>query len=137
MKTRFHVSLPCRHIAATSKFYSMIIGSEIGRAAQNWVDVDLFGHQITFIKSRKFNFDYPNYTFDKTILPSFHFGIILPRNQWQEMYQRMKTEDYLFIDATQFLKKAVGEHDSFFLRDPNGYIIEFKCFSKENEVFRS
>lgn len=137
MDHQFHISLPCRHIDATQKFYAKILGASKGRSSQNWVDINLFGHQITFTKSGKFNFDYPSYSFEKTVLPSFHFGIILPDSEWKSLYKQLKAEDFLYIDETKFLSERIGEHKSFFLRDPNGYIIEFKCFANPESVFES
>lgn len=133
--SKFHISLPCRHIEATEKFYTKIIGAERGRKAQNWVDINLFGNQMTFTKSGTFKFDYPSYSFEKTVLPSFHFGVIMPNTQWKELYVKMKAEDFLYIDETHFLAEKPGEHKSFFLRDPNGYIIEFKCFEHPESMF--
>jgi extradiol dioxygenase family protein len=137
MDHQFHISLPCRHIEATQKFYTKIIGATKGRKSENWVDINLYGHQITFTKSGKFSFDYPSYSFEKTVLPSFHFGIILPVSEWDVLFKKMKEEDFLFIDETHFLADKPGEHKSFFLRDPNGYIIEFKCFAKPESIFAS
>jgi len=137
MSAPFHVSLPCRHIEATRKFYTKIIGAKKGRSAQNWIDIDLYGHQLTFTNSGKFSFDYPSYSFEKTVLPSFHMGVILPLDVWQPLYERMKAEEFLYIDNTHFLSGKPGEHNSFFLRDPNGYIIEFKCFANPEKVFAS
>ena len=135
MSFPFHVSLPCRHIDATHKFYTKILGAKVGRKAQNWIDINLFDHQLTFTNSGKFHFDYPSYSFEKTVLPSFHFGIILPKETWQPLYDRMKSEEFVYIDQTVFLADKSGEHRSFFLRDPNGYIIEFKCFTDTKAVF--
>jgi hypothetical protein len=71
------------------------------------------------------------------VLPSFHFGVILTSGPWNTLYAQMKKEEFLFIDATHFLSKKKGAHNSFFLRDPNGYIIEFKCFEIEGDVFEA
>lgn len=135
MDFHFHLSLPCRHIGATEKFYTQIIGVAKGRQASNWIDINLFGNQITFIKAGSFKFDYPSYSFEKTVLPSFHFGVILPQNQWQELYHKLKAEDFLYLDDTPFLTQKTGAHQSFFIKDPSGYIIEFKCFEVEADVF--
>ncbi|MBW2936893.1 VOC family protein [Aureisphaera sp. CAU 1614] len=137
MEHKFHISLPCRHIDATEKFYTQIIGASCGRKSQNWVDINLFGHQMTFSKSGTFKFTYPSYSFEKTVLPSFHYGIILPNENWKKLYKKMKAEDFLHIDETKFLAGKPGEHKSFFLRDPNGYIIEFKCFKNPESAFES
>jgi extradiol dioxygenase family protein len=137
MENRFHISLPCMHIEATTKFYTQIIGATTGRKSKNWVDINLYNHQITFTKSGKFKFEYPSYSFENTVLPSFHFGIIMENKEWTTMYDKMKSENFLHIDKTSFLNKEKGSHKSFFLRDPNGYIIEFKCFKDPNAVFEA
>lgn len=137
MEYKFHLSLPCMHTGATENFYTKILGASTGRKSENWVDINLFDHQITFTKSGKFNFNYPNYVFEKTVLPSFHFGIILDNEKWSAIYKRMKSENFLHIDKTSFLKNKKGAHKSFFLKDPNGYIIEFKCFEDIQMVFES
>lgn len=125
------------HTGATENFYTKILGATTGRKSDNWVDINLFDHQITFSKSGKFKFSYPNYSFEKTVLPSFHFGIILDDQKWTYMYNQMKSENFLHIEQTSFLKDQKGAHKSFFLRDPNGYIIEFKCFESDSMVFES
>lgn len=135
MENRFHISLPCLSTKATQEFYTKIVGATVGRRAEKWVDINLFNHQISFIKSGKFKFEYANYGFDKTVLPSFHFGIILNLAEWQKLYKALKAN--VFIDVTYFLKDKNGEHQSFFLKDPNGYVLEFKCFTDEATVFKA
>ena len=49
METSFHMSLPCLSVKETKSFYTNIIGASTGRMAQNWIDINLFGHQLTFI----------------------------------------------------------------------------------------
>ena len=77
MDTSFHMSLPCLSVTETKKFYVNTIGASLGRSAQTWVDINLFGHQLTFIKAEKFHFNSPNYVFEGKMLPSFHFGVIV------------------------------------------------------------
>lgn len=137
MEHNFHISLPCLHIAATRKFYETILGAKIGRSAVNWVDVNLHGNQITFSKSGKYKFEYPSYSFEKIVLPSFHFGIILNEKEWKKHHAKMKAENFFHIPETKFLTGKKGAHKSFFLRDPNGYIIEFKCFDNNSEAFET
>ena len=135
MDRRFHISLPCNHIAATRNFYVNILGANLGRSTQNWVDIDLFGNQLTFAKAGKFKFDFPNYSFEKTVLPSFHFGVILDKVNWRRIQKKVQSDGKFFIPETSFLEGKVGEHNSFFIQDPNGYIIEFKCFNEAEDAF--
>lgn len=36
-----------------------------------------------------------------------------------------------------FFENKVGEHLSFFVKDPNGYMVEFKSFKNPDEVFNN
>ena len=135
MNPQFHLSLPCRHLEATRRFFTEIIGATVGRQSNWWCDINLFGHQITYTKCGAFRFDYPNYSFEKTILPSFHFGVVLKNSAWKELHDRLEKEEFLHTPATEFLTGRVGAHRSFFVKDPNGFLIEFKCFDQDNEVF--
>jgi extradiol dioxygenase family protein len=132
---RFHLSLPCKDIKSTRRFYKEELGFRIGRKSYNWFDVDLFGNQITFTLDDKSTLNSKRYSFEEVMLPSFHFGIVLDEETWNEMYTKFKDEDYFSIGATKFLTGKKGEHKSFFITDINGYFIEFKKFSKLDEIF--
>ena len=58
MKTTFHLSLPCLDVEETRNFYGGIEGVRFGRSSTNWLDVDLYGHQLTFNASGRFSFEY-------------------------------------------------------------------------------
>ncbi|WP_458628729.1 hypothetical protein [Winogradskyella sp. PC D3.3] len=77
MESSFHMSLPCLSVEDTKNFYTNNIGASIGRTSENWLDINLFNHQLTFIQAEKFNFNSPNYVFEGKLLPSFHFGVII------------------------------------------------------------
>lgn len=137
METAFHMSLPCLSVKETKNFYVNSIGATLGRAAQTWVDINLFGHQLTFIKAEKFNFNNPNYVFEGTILPSFHFGVILDEKTWNNIHNRLYKLNLEVVSQTTFLKDKSGEHTSFFVKDPNDYMLEFKNFKNYNDMFKS
>lgn len=137
MGSNFHLSLPCRDIEKTKAFYSEILDSNIGRNTNTWIDVDLFGNQITFTQSGDFNFDFKNYRLGDQILPSFHFGIIINIDDFGQLYSRLLQLDIGVTLQTTYMKAHVGEHLSFFLKDPNDYMIEFKCFKNHSEVFKT
>jgi extradiol dioxygenase family protein len=135
MQTAFHMSLPCQSVRETSSFYTNI-GASLGRKTQNWVDVNLYGHQMTFIKSGKFNFSHPNYVFEGKILPSFHFGVILDSKSWDSVYKKLKEQNLDLVTESIFLKDKTGEHQSFFVKDPNEYMLEFKSFKSPKDIFK-
>jgi extradiol dioxygenase family protein len=133
----FHLSLPCISITETKNFYTKLLGAQLGRHTQQWIDVNLFGHQITFTKSGEFNFRAKSYKFEGVILPSFHFGVIIPEDTWKDLYESISKRGVITSAQKTFLKNQPGEHSSFFVDDPNDYTIEFKCFAKSSEVFKS
>ena len=136
MSKPFHISLPCLDIDKTKDFYSNNIGAKLGRNTINWLDIELYGNQITFTRSGRFDFHFQNYSFEGKILPSFHFGVILDIITWGKVYARVNAENVEVFDEITFLKNKKGEHISFFVKDPNGYMVEFKSFSDETEIFQ-
>lgn len=133
----FHLSLPCRSISLTRSFYVDILGAKSGRSTHQWIDIDLYGNQITFTKAGDFKFDFRSYKFEDSILPSFHFGVIVDYETWQTIHERLQYSDYEITTEVTFLKDKAGEHRSFFIIDPNHYTIEFKSFLNKKEVFTS
>jgi extradiol dioxygenase family protein len=131
----FHLSLPCSDIKATKDFYINSIGAYSGRESENWIDINLFDNQITFTKAGKFDFNNPNYVFEGKILPSFHFGVILDSKNWEKVYKRLNEQKLELVDKSIFLKDHAGEHSSFYVKDPNEYMLEFKCFTIAKDIF--
>jgi uncharacterized protein len=132
----FHLSLPCRSITETRQFYEQELGFKIGRRqGYIWFDVDIFGNQLTFTHDDAFSLTIKNYKFEDSSLPTFHFGVIVDKTIWQELYKNYENKDYFAIGSIYFLKDKKGQHQSFFLKDPNGYFIEFKAFFNDSEVF--
>jgi extradiol dioxygenase family protein len=56
MDANFHLSLPCKDTEKTKEFYTKILKVNVGRSTNTWLDIDLFGNQVTFTKSGDFNF---------------------------------------------------------------------------------
>ncbi|MDG1821922.1 MAG: VOC family protein [Flavobacteriaceae bacterium] len=135
MSSLFHISLPCADIEKTTNFYINILGCEMGRNAQHWVDINLFGHQVTFTEVGKFSFENPNYVFEGKVLPSFHLGVIVNLDVWNTLYGKLSDEDCEIVHQKRFLNAKKGEHLSFFVKDPDRYMLEFKSFKNNNEIF--
>ncbi len=137
MTTQFHLALPCVNINKTRAFYVETLGATIGRSAVKWADINLYHNQITFTECGPFKFDCKSYNFNGDILPSFHFGLILDQKEWTSILEGVKSKKYPITSEVRFLESKVGEHQSFFVKDPNDYTVEFKCFANASEVFES
>lgn len=137
MAAQFHLALPCTSINKTLTFYREVLGASIGRSSVKWADIDLFKNQITFTECGPFNFDCNSYNFNDDVLPSFHFGVILENKEWNALLKRLQLNAYPMTSQVKFLEHKIGEHHSFFIKDPNDYTVEFKCFLNSSEVFKS
>ena len=42
----FHLAFPVDDLAAARRFYGELLGCAEGRSAEDWVDFELYGHQI-------------------------------------------------------------------------------------------
>jgi len=135
MQAQFHLALPCENIETTRNFYVDILGASKGRQADKWSDINLYDHQLTFTEAGDFNFDFKCYKLGDTILPSFHFGVIIPVEEWGKLYSNLFQSNHEVTTEVTFMEDKIGEHLSFFITDPNGYMIEFKSFKNDNEVF--
>lgn len=135
MKVQFHLALPCGNLEETKQFYRDTLGAKIGREGNNWLDVNLYENQITFTEAGSFNFDFKNYRLGKQILPSFHFGVIVDVDLWGRLYSKLFQMDLEVTTKATFLENKIGEHLSFFIKDPNGYMVEFKSFKNYGEIF--
>ncbi|MBA6153517.1 VOC family protein [Gelidibacter maritimus] len=135
MATLFHLALPCVSISKTRQFYNDVLGADIGRSAVKWADINLFGHQMTFTECGPFKFDSNSYNFNGDILPSFHFGVILKKEDWNTVLERLKSKNVSIVSQVKFLENKTGEHQSFFVKDPNDFTVEFKCFDELSDIF--
>ena len=135
-KSPFHLSLPCYETAETRQFYVDRLGFSSGRSSEGWIDIDIAGNQLTFLKALRWRFPDKYYQFEGQVLPAFHFGILLDKNEWADMHARCLNEGLCDKEPTTFLEGRSGEHRSFFIEDPNDYVLEFKCFSKMDEAYR-
>lgn len=44
--TPFHIAFPVDDLHAARHFYGTVLGCREGRSSDEWIDFDLFGHQI-------------------------------------------------------------------------------------------
>jgi len=137
MKANFHLALPCIELIKTKAFYVDLLGARTGRSGENWIDIDLYGNQLTFTKAGTFKFDFKNYRLGDQILPSFHFGIVIDVELWGQLYAKLNSTPLKLTPKATYMKEKVGEHLSFFIKDPNGYMVEFKSFKNSQEIFMS
>jgi extradiol dioxygenase family protein len=133
----FHIAIPVHDLAAARAFYGGVFGCAEGRSSPEWVDFDLFGHQLVahLDRSRRAHVQATNRV-DGHEVPVPHFGVVLAWAAWQELARRLAQAGQKFvIEPGIRFQGQVGEQATFFLYDPSGNALEFKAFQDPSQLF--
>ncbi|MFN3217818.1 MAG: VOC family protein [Acidimicrobiales bacterium] len=140
-RPRFHLAFPVHDLDAARAFYGGVLGCPEGRSAPDWVDFDLFGHQIVahLVAGSPADADHradPTNLVDGHDVPVPHFGLLLEPDDWTAMADRLVCAGTEFViePHVRFVGE-VGEQSTMFLLDPSGNALEFKSFADDTHVF--
>ncbi len=131
----FHLAFPVHDLSAARAFYSEILGCALGRSSDEWIDFNFYGHQIVAHLSTEEDASHTNHV-DGEQVPVRHFGLILPKSDWETLSQKLDQAEVEFVikPTIRFAGKA-GEQGTFFVKDPSGNALEFKYFQDAAQVF--
>jgi len=132
----FHLAAPVLDKEITREFYQNVLGCQVGREADLWIDFDFFGHQLSFhVKPEAFHDEATNPVDGKEV-PVRHFGAILEWDDWHELSDRLKKRKTDFIiDPYIRFQGETGEQATMFFLDPSGNALEFKSFKNPDHIF--
>jgi len=133
----FHIAFPVDDLAAARHFYGSVLGCPEGRSSEQWIDFNLFGHQIVaHCKPASRDSNPHSNPVDGHDVPVPHFGVVLTKRQWSELAERVKAAGVQFIiePYTRFAGE-VGEQSTMFFLDPAGNALEFKAFEDLDQLF--
>ena len=135
--TPFHIAFPVRDIAEARRFYGEILGCPEGRSTPEWVDFDLFGHQIVaHYKPGMDKAEAHHNPVDGHDVPVPHFGVVLDMDRFDAFAERLKAAGVRFvIEPYVRFKGEVGEQATMFFLDPSGNALEFKAFRDRSLLF--
>lgn len=135
----FHLAIPVRDIAESRAFYGQLLGLNEGRSSDEWIDWNLYGHQlVTHLnphlgKAGKVPVHVNGV--DGMGVPVPHFGVVLTLDDWQQLAQRLQGQvDFIIEPYTRF-KGEAGEQSTLFFSDPSGNALEFKAFADLSQLF--
>jgi extradiol dioxygenase family protein len=118
----FHLAFPVADLNASKEFYVHILGASIGRENAEWLDILLWGHQITLHLR-------PDEVLSRERQGKRHFGIVLPWSEWQSLAERIRTEGVAFYRQPEVLLEGTPEEQAkFYLEDPSNNVIEIKAY---------
>ena len=139
--TPFHLAIQVRDIDEARVFYGEKLGLPEGRSATEWIDFNMFGHQlVTHLnpaigKTGKI----PSIAngVDGHGVPVPHFGVVLNFDDWEALAEKARgfIDDFIIEPYIRF-KGQPGEQGTMFFSDPSGNSLEFKAFKDiEAELF--
>ena len=130
----FHLAFPVDDLAAARAFYGGVLGCGEGRSADDWVDFDLYGHQIVAHRApRPAEASSP---VDGHDVPVPHFGVVLGWYDWHALAAKLEGAGVAFGIAPHVrFPGEVGEQATMFFRDPSGNALEFKAFRDIGRLF--
>ena len=137
MKLRpFHLAFPINDIEETRAFYGDLLGCEIGRSTDRWIDFNFWGSQLSAHVVDVPNVETAVNEVDGKKVPVKHFGAILEIDDWKKLAKKLTKNEIEFIIAPYIrFEGEVGEQATMFFLDPSGNAIEFKAFKEEAMIF--
>ena len=132
----FHLAFPVDDLAAARRFYGELLGCQEGRSAEEWVDFDLYGHQIVAHLAPEAARARATNPVDGEDVPVPHFGIVLPMGEWKALSRRLQDAgtDFVIAPAIRF-EGQPGEQATMFILDPAGNALEFKAMADPAKLF--
>jgi uncharacterized protein len=132
----FHLAFPVRDLGEARRFYGGLLGCPEGRSSEEWVDFDLYGHQVVAHLAPDQCGEVSRNDVDGDAVPVRHFGVVLPMPEWQRLAQKLQAVGTKFvIEPHVRFKGQVGEQATMFFLDPSGNALEFKAFADLGQLF--
>jgi uncharacterized protein len=132
----FHIAFPVLDLKAARDFYVDVLGAKVGRVRERWIDLYLFGAQLTLHEQ-------PAQVLTEGQQGVRHFGAVLDWDAWESL------ANLLIENGVQFRGKPTVtgagtevEQAKLHLTDPSGNVIEVKAYrhpaiALENDDLRS
>ncbi|MEL7163488.1 MAG: VOC family protein, partial [Bacteroidota bacterium] len=92
----FHLAVPVDDLAKARHFYGTVLGCPEGRTDVEWIDFDLFGHQVVAHLAPKKEEDDHRNEVDGKHVPVPHFGVVLEWQQFENFAARLRQHGVKF-----------------------------------------
>lgn len=131
----FHLAFPVHDLDAARAFYGSVLACPEGRSSDQWIDFDLYGHQIVAHLAPEAGARAHNLV-DGHDVPVPHFGVVLDWEAFHQLAQRLRTQGVKFV-IEPYIRFAglPGEQATMFFHDPSGNALEFKSFRDLDQLF--
>lgn len=118
----FHLAFPVRDLAQARAFYVERLGARVGREGDAWLDILLWGHQITLHER-------PDEVLPREEQGVRHFGVVLPWAEWEALAERLRADGGGFLHEPRVLHAGTRrEQAKLHLEDPSHHVLEIKAY---------
>lgn len=135
--TPFHLAIPVHDLDLARDFYTGVLGCSEGRSDTQWIDFNLFGHQLVChqVEQKSTQNDNP---VDGHNVPVPHFGVVLEIDNWKKLRDQLIQHNIKFgIEPYIRFAGEAGEQATMFFYDPSGNALEFKAFQNiDQQLFQ-
>ena len=131
----FHLAFPVHDLAAARAFYGKLLQCPEGRSSADWVDFNLYGHQIVAHLAPHETRQASTNAVDGDAVPVRHFGVVLSMADWEALAARLSGQVEFVVQPHIRFKGEVGEQATMFFLDPSGNALEFKAFADPSKLF--
>jgi extradiol dioxygenase family protein len=132
----FHLAFPVHDLSAARAFYGGLLGCPEGRSSSEWIDFNLYGHQVVAHLAPDQTGLATTNAVDGDNVPVRHFGVVLSMVEWQALADKLKNAGQNFIIEPHVrFRGQVGEQATMFFLDPSGNALEFKAFKDMKSLF--
>src|SRR6056297_266869 len=135
--TPFHIAIPVHNLAECRTFYREVLNCEEGRSSDQWVDFNLFGHQLVIhYKPKAEETELHSNPVDGKDVPVPHYGVVLPWETFENFSSELREKGVKFvIEPYVRFEGEIGEQATMFFLDPAGNALEFKAFKDMGQLF--
>lgn len=137
MRSLFHFAFNVTDLNEARRFYGGILGCKEGRSTDTWVDFDFFNHQISLHLGEPLK-TAPTGRVGEHLVPMPHFGLVLQKDDWQAMADRLHAAGVAFVIEPQLrFAGQAGEQWTMFFLDPFGNPLEIKGFASLDTLYQA
>jgi len=124
-----HLSLPVRDLDESVDFYKNVLGCDVGRVCERFVDVWFFGMQVTLHAQ-------PDQVLSAEQRGVHHFGVTVDADNLRRLVERAEAHDVVFLCALSTdYPGTPREQTKAKILDPSGNAIELKTYVDPEAAF--
>jgi extradiol dioxygenase family protein len=129
----FQMSVQVRDIAEARRFYQEVLGCLEGPGGEEWLDFNLYGHQIVCRLDPQLGKQgrvVSHYHLVKgKYVPVSHFAVVLEIRRWRSLVKRLNQHGVrFFIEPYRHLESAPAARGTLFFLDPSGNALEVQSY---------